>query len=162
MSLQAKQQYGFRGIALDHFEANKSLTIEEIKEYLEIKNQNLYLSPIEIGQVVRLNNIFFETNKSILKPESFPELDRAVKFLSNNPKVEIEVAGHTDNIGTEQYNLNLSEARAAAVAKYIISKDINAKRVVSKGYGESKPEDTNDTEEGRQINRRVEFKILKK
>ena len=160
--LQANQQYGFRGIALDHFEANKSLSIGKIDTYTEIKEQNLYLSPIEVGQVVRLNNIFFETNKSVLKPESFPELDRTVKFLKSNPKVEIEVLGHTDNVGSEEYNLNLSKARAASVSKYIQDKGIEGSRVISKGFGESQPQATNDTEEGRQINRRVEFRILKK
>ena len=160
--LQANQQYGFRGIALDYFEANKSLTIGEIDTYTEINNQNLYLSPIEVGQVVRLNNIFFETNKSVLKLESFPELDRTVKFLQANPKVEIEVLGHTDNVGSDEYNLNLSKARAASVRKYIQDKGIEENRVVSKGFGESQPQASNDTEEGRQINRRVEFRILKK
>jgi len=160
--LQANQQYGFRAIALEHFEANRNLTIEEIKTYTEIDNQNLYLSPIEIGQVVRLNNIFFETNESVLKPESFPELDRTVKFLKNNPTVEIEVLGHTDNVGSDTYNLALSKARAASVRKYIQSKGIAESRVISKGFGESQPQASNDTEEGRQINRRVEFRILKK
>ena len=160
--LQPNQQYGFRGIALDHFEDNRNLAIDKIDKYLEIKDQNLYLSPIEIGQVVRLNNIFFETAKSILKPESFPELDRVVEFLQNNSKIEIQVAGHTDNVGTEKYNLDLSEARAASVSQYLKDKGIVANRVVSKGFGESLPETTNETEEGKQINRRVEFKILKK
>ena len=160
--LQANQQYGFRAIALEHFEANRNLTIEEIETYTEINNQNLYLSPIEIGQVVRLNNIFFETNESVLKPESFPELDRTVKFLKNNPTVEIEVLGHTDNVGSDTYNLALSKARAASVRKYIQSKGIAESRVISKGFGESQPQASNDTEEGRQINRRVEFRILKK
>ena len=160
--LQANQQYGFRGIALDHFEDNRSLSIDKIEEYIEIKGQDLYLSPIEIGQVVRLNNIFFETAKSILKPESFPELDRVVNFLQDNSKIEIQVTGHTDNIGAEKYNLDLSEARAASVSLYLKDKGIVANRVISKGFGESMPETTNETIEGRQINRRVEFKILRK
>ncbi len=160
--LQPNQQYGFRGIALNHFEDNKNLSIDSINQYLEIKNQDLYLSPIEIGQIIRLNNIFFETAKSILKKESFPELNRVVSFLENNKNIEIQVSGHTDNVGTEQYNLNLSKKRAASVAEYLTSNGINKTRVVSKGYGESQPETSNETEEGKQINRRVEFKILKK
>ncbi len=160
--LQANQQYGFRAVALNYFDDNRNLDISDIKRYTEIKDQNLYLSPIEVGQIVRLNNIFFETDKSILKPESFPELNRAVKFLSSNPNLEIEVAGHTDNVGSDSYNLRLSDNRAKAVATYLIQKGIDQNRIVSKGYGESQPETTNDTEEGRQINRRVEFRILKK
>ena len=140
--LQANQQYGFRAVALNYFDDNRNLEIKNIDSYTEIKDQNLYLSPIEVGQVVRLNNIFFETDKSVLKPESYPELDRAIKFLTKNPAVEIEVAGHTDNRGSDQYNLNLSDARANAVADYLIANGIDKSRVAARGYGESQPETT--------------------
>ncbi|HEY5535020.1 MAG TPA: SBBP repeat-containing protein [Ignavibacteria bacterium] len=111
---------------------------------------------------VRINNIFFDFNESKLKSESFLELDRLYKFLSENTDISVEISGHTDNVGSDEYNITLSNARANAVKDYLVSKGINANKITSKGYGKSKPVATNDTDEGRQLNRRVEFKILKK
>ena len=111
---------------------------------------------------VRINNIFFDFNESKLKSESYLELDRLYKFLNDNPAINIEVSGHTDNVGSDEYNQNLSLARANTVKDYLTGKGINAGRITSKGYGKSNPVATNDTDEGRQLNRRVEFKILKK
>ena len=110
---------------------------------------------------VRINNIFFDFNKSELKPESFLELDRLFKFLNDNPEIKVEISGHTDNVGSDEYNLKLSEARANSVKDYLVSKGINSNRINAMGYGKSKPVATNDTDEGRQLNRRVEFKILR-
>jgi len=123
-----------------------------IVSYEEMKEQQVS---------IRINNIFFNFNESKLKSESFLELDRLYKFLTENSEISVEISGHTDNIGTDEYNLNLSHARANAVKEYLVSKGINANRIISKGYGESNPTSTNDTDEGRQLNRRVEFKILK-
>jgi len=106
-----------------------------------------------------LNNIFFETNKSTLKSESFVELDSLVMRLKGSPMV-IEISGHTDNVGSEKDNLQLSEERALAVKNYLVSKSISAARIYSKGYGSSRPVTSNKTEEGRKKNRRVEFVIL--
>ena len=111
---------------------------------------------------VRINNIFFDFNESKLKSESYLELDRLYKFLNDNPAINIEVSGHTDNVGSDEYNITLSNARANAVKDYLVSKGISTNRIISKGYGKSKPVATNDTDEGRQLNRRVEFTILKK
>ena len=120
-----------------------------------------YRVPIEKDAVVRLNSIFFDFDKAILRPESFPELDRVVTMLNERGTMTIEVDGHTDNIGSHQYNQTLSEKRAGAVKAYLITKGIAATRVTSKGFGETKPIVSNDDEEGgREINRRVEFKIL--
>jgi len=110
---------------------------------------------------VRINNIFFDFNKSELKPESFPELDRLYKYLNENPAIKIEVSGHTDNVGSDEYNLTLSRARANSVKEYLVLKGISSSRIITQGFGESNPITTNDTEEGRQLNRRVEFKIIK-
>ena len=96
------------------------------------------------------------------EPESFPELDRTVEFLKNNPTMEIEIAGHTDNIGSEKTNQILSQKRAQSVADYIILHGIDAARLKVIGYGESRPIAFNTDEEGRAKNRRVEFKVLKK
>jgi outer membrane protein OmpA-like peptidoglycan-associated protein/opacity protein-like surface antigen len=118
------------------------------------------LSPIEVGKIVRMKNIFFDFNKSTLKPESFKELNKLVQFMNDNPDVKIEITGHTDNVGSNEYNLNLSKNRAKAVADYVISKISDSSRVLSTGYGASQPIESNDSEEGRANNRRVEFKIL--
>lgn len=122
--------------------------------------KDLYLAPLEVGQSIRLNNVFFETGKSVLMPQSFPELDRVVAFLNENANMKIEISGHTDNKGSAALNNKLSAARAEAVAKYIISKGIEKDRLTSRGYGSTKPEGDNKTEEGRSLNRRVEFTIL--
>ncbi|HEY8934915.1 MAG TPA: OmpA family protein [Cyclobacteriaceae bacterium] len=125
-------------------------------------SRDLVIVPIEVGQSIRLNNIFFETGKAVLKSESFSELDRVANFLRDNPDLRIEIGGHTDNVGKPASNQKLSEARAAAVAKYIVSKGLLQQNIVSKGYGSSKPVAENTTKEGKAQNRRVEFTILDK
>lgn len=124
--------------------------------------KNIYLQPIEVGTTVRLENIFFDFDKTTLKEESFIELNKVVEFLNDNPTIEIEIAGHTDSKGADDYNLNLSQGRAQAVVDYITSEGIESFRLIAKGYGETVPLETNDTEEGRAVNRRVEFTVLKK
>ena len=118
--------------------------------------------PIKEGSIVRLNNIFFDTGKSELRPESGPELDRLVTTFNETPKMVIEVRGHTDNTGSDEINNKLSQDRADAVREYFISKGIEPDRIASKGFGKTKPMATNDTDAGRQQNRRVEFVIIKK
>ena len=122
--------------------------------------RDLYLVPITAGSYIRLNNIFFDFDKATLRPESYAELDRLIPLFSRFPNMKIEIAGHTDSRGSDDYNARLSKDRASAVRKYLLNKDIDPDRIVSMGYGESVPVATNDTDEGRQQNRRVEFKIL--
>lgn len=124
--------------------------------------KDLIIVPIEVGQSIRLNNIFFESGKSILKKESFPELDRVTEFLVNSPDIKIEIAGHTDNVGKVATNQKLSLERAKAVAAYVVKLGIDKNRIVAKGYGSSKPVADNKTKEGKAQNRRVEFTILDK
>lgn len=155
------KNYGISATSGGYYSISENVNLEKVSPYKEIKI-DLYLTPIEIGEVVRLNNVFFDFDKYDLKSESFPELDRVVKLLNDYPNIEIELSGHTDNIGSDEYNLKLSENRANAVAEYLYSKGIAKNRVIAIGFGKTKPVDTNDTEEGRQKNRRVEFKILKK
>lgn len=124
--------------------------------------KDLFLAPIEVGLTVRLKNIYFDFDKTTLKRESFTELDKVVDFLKQNSTVEIEISGHTDGKGSDDYNLNLSQGRSQSVVDYIISKGIESYRLTAHGYGESKPIDSNDTEEGRANNRRVEFTVVKK
>lgn len=123
--------------------------------------KDLYLNKIEVGVTVRLKNIYFDFDKTTLKSESFVELDKVVDFLKRNSSVEIEIAGHTDSKGSDDYNLNLSQGRSQSVVDYLISQGIESYRLSAHGYGESKPIDTNDTDEGRANNRRVEFTVLK-
>ncbi|WP_215241433.1 OmpA family protein [Dyadobacter helix] len=132
------------------------------KGFKEIANKSLKLIPIEEGQVVRLNNIFFATGKSTLSNESFPELNRIAITMTENKTLEIELGGHTDNVGGNDFNLKLSQDRADAVREYLIGKGIEPDRVASRGYGETVPVAKNDTPEGQRLNRRVEFRILKK
>ncbi len=126
----------------------------------EVIRRDLYLVPITAGSYIRLNNIFFDFDKATLRPESYAELDRLIPLFSRFPNMKIEIAGHTDSRGSDDYNARLSKDRASAVRKYLLNKDIDPDRIVSMGYGESVPVATNDTDEGRQQNRRVEFKIL--
>jgi len=153
--------YGIMAKAEGYISQSDNLDLTQVAEYREIQ-KDLYLAPVEVGEIVRLNNIFFDYDKATLRPESFPELDRVVDFLKTSPKVEIELSGHTDDRGSDNYNLTLSQNRAKAVVDYFISKGIASARLIAKGYGETKPVATNETDEGRQLNRRVQFEILKK
>lgn len=153
--------YSFSAEKESFFGVNDNLDAVNITEYTEL-TRDLLLTPIEIGVSVRLNNIFFNTNESTLKDESYPELDRIVQFLNDNKSIEIEITGHTDNVGSDEYNLKLSRERTKSVYDYLVSKGITATRLKYKGYGKTRPVDTNDTEEGRANNRRVEFEITKK
>jgi len=128
----------------------------EMKPYLK----DLPLKPIQIGASVVLKNIFFETDKFELKPESKIELGKLLALLKQNPRMKIEISGHTDNVGNEKYNLILSENRARSVYDYLIGNGLTAIRLTYKGYGWSKPIETNDTETGRANNRRTEFKVV--
>lgn len=147
----------------DHFFAiSENLNLDSlVKAGNRQIHKDLYLVPIEIGQVFRLNNVFFDFDKWDLRPESFVELDRVVKLLKDNPSMEIELSAHTDSFGSDDYNFKLSDNRARSCMEYILSKGIASNRVTSQGYGETKPVAPNDTPENRQLNRRVEFKILK-
>jgi outer membrane protein OmpA-like peptidoglycan-associated protein len=124
--------------------------------------KDLIIVPIEVGQSIRLNNIFFDPGKTVLKQESFSELDRVADFLSKNPDIKVEISGHTDNVGGAATNQKLSQNRAQSVADYIVKKGIPKGKVVAKGYGLAKPVASNATKEGKAQNRRVEFTILDK
>lgn len=120
---------------------------------------NAGLKKIRIGERAVLRNIFFEFNSAELKVESMAELEILVQFLNDYPRLKIEIEGHTDNIGKDDYNQNLSEQRARVVYDFLVAQGIDAGRLTYRGYGESQPVESNDTEEGRAMNRRTEFKI---
>jgi OmpA-OmpF porin, OOP family len=156
------KNYSIRASADKFFAISENLNLDSLVKagYKEI-HKDLYLVPIEVGQVFRLNNVFFDFDKYSLRPESYVELDRVVNFLKEYPNIEIEMSAHTDSRGSDEYNFTLSDNRAKSVREYILAKGIVTARIISKGYGETKPEATNDTDDGRQLNRRVEFTILK-
>ncbi|MFZ9503789.1 MAG: OmpA family protein, partial [Cyclobacteriaceae bacterium] len=121
---------------------------------------DLRLSPVHAGSSMVLQNIFFDYDSYALKQESLPELEKATRFLRENPSIRIEISGHTDNTGTETKNQSLSVNRAKSVADQLIRSGIDGSRIKASGYGSSRPVVPNDTEAGRQRNRRIEFKVL--
>ena len=129
------------------------------KDYITYR-KNIYLSPIRIGSFVILKNIFFETDSYELKKESTPELRKLLKFLKENPDVNINIYGHTDNIGSDENNEILSTNRAKAVYNYLIKNYIENYRLDYQGFGEAQPISDNETEEGRALNRRTVFEIV--
>jgi OOP family OmpA-OmpF porin len=106
-----------------------------------------------------LDNVLFDFDKSAIKPDGVKILDRLIAFLKENAEKKVDLEGHTDSVGTEQYNQGLSERRTAAVKDYLTTRGIDAGRVSSKGFGETKPIADNKTAEGRAKNRRVEIKV---
>jgi outer membrane protein OmpA-like peptidoglycan-associated protein len=123
-------------------------------------NIDIPLEPLLANATVILKNIFFDVNRYELKPESFTELDNIVELLKENPSLKIQISGHTDNIGKPADNLKLSNNRANAVIQYLVMKGIDAKRLSSKGWGETQPLAGNSDERGRAQNRRTEMKVL--
>ncbi len=151
--------YLLTSIAEGFLNATDSIQAVDVNQVSLTKN--ILMTPIEVGITVRLKNIYFDFDKTTLKEESFVELNKVVDFLNQNPKISVEIAGHTDSKGSDQYNLNLSQGRSQSVVDYIISQGISSSRLQAHGYGETKPIDSNDTDEGRANNRRVEFTVLK-
>ena len=158
--LPAGEAYSFIAKKERFYSVSENFDVTALKAYKEIE-RNLLLAPIEAGETILLNNLFFDFNKSDLRKESTAELERMVTLLSEHPGMTIEISGHTDNRGNDMYNSKLSIDRAMAVRAYILKKGIQAERIRAKGYGKAQPSSSNETEAGRQKNRRVEFTILK-
>lgn len=139
----------------------KSLNFNyEAEEQLTPVALDVLLDPAKAGASAVLNNIFFDLNKFDLKEKSVTELEKVVRFLTENPSLRIEIAGHTDNVGAAAYNLQLSQKRAQSVSAYLVAHGIDPARLTQKGYGAQKPLVPNDSEENRQVNRRIEFRLL--
>lgn len=153
--------YSFMADKENYYAITQNVDLSNLKEYKEME-VDLYLTPIEKGAIIRLNNIFFDSGKYDLLSESFAELDILYGLLKDNRNIKIEIAGHTDAVGSDSDNLELSKNRANSVLKYLVGKGIASDRIVAKGYGETKFIAPNTTEEGKQLNRRVEFVILEK
>jgi outer membrane protein OmpA-like peptidoglycan-associated protein len=152
------KKYGYYAIADKYLPQSENLDLVNLVEYKK-ESQNLTMVPIESGQSITMNNLFFESKQFALKLESFPELDRIIKTLEQNPTVKIEIGGHTDDVGSDENNLNLSEKRAFEVYMYFISKNISKERLTYVGYGETKPKVPNLNDQNRAMNRRVELMI---
>lgn len=160
VSLPSGQIYGVRAEAEGFYPTAEQFDAKSLDKYTQV-DRDLYLTPIKENVAIRLNNVFFDSGKWDLRSESHPELDRLASFLKTSA-VSIELAGHTDNIGSDADNIQLSQNRVNSVRNYLVEKGIPASRLVAKGYGESRPLASNDDEAGRQNNRRVEFMIVKR
>ncbi|MGE0569211.1 MAG: OmpA family protein, partial [Bacteroidia bacterium] len=161
VTLPSGKNYGIAVKKDGYLFHSENFNLPDNADYQEFE-KDVELKKIEIGAAIVLRNIFFDFDKATIRPESANELDRLIKLLNENPSLKIELGSHTDSKGSDDYNMKLSDSRSKSVVDYLITKGISSGRLVAKGYGETKPIDTNDTDEGRQNNRRTEFKILSK
>ncbi len=154
------KDYGFRAYAKGFIATSNNINLTAKAQYKEI-HKNLYLSKIKVGDIIVLNNVFFTKGSSKLLKTSFSELNRVVKIMKDNPKMKIQLRGHTDNRGNPLILLRLSEDRVNVVKKYLVDNGIDSSRISTKAFGGSMPINKNDSEAEHAKNRRVEFKILK-
>jgi len=152
-------EYAFYAETPGYLFKSISFNYTEKKDFEPIE-LDIYLDPIIKGITVELNNIYFQSGKAILLNKSRTELNKLYELMAKNPTLKIELGGHTDNTGSEENNLKLSQKRVEAVKSFLVKKGIASKRMIGKGYGESKPKSSNDTADGRNQNRRVEFTVL--
>jgi len=159
MSLPLNREYAAFVEAPGYMFASKHFYLKQVEKeiYFDVF---IDLKPIEKGTQIVLENIFFESASYELKETSKAELNFVVEFMTRNPKMEIEIQGHTDNVGTDSDNLTLSQNRANSVRQYIIDQGIESGRISAQGYGETIPVASNETDAGRAQNRRTEFKII--
>ena len=134
--------------------------LEKAGSYQTVK-KDMVLEPLKLNASFRLNNLFFDFDSASLTKESELELDRVIDMMKTNSTMQVEISAHTDDMGSDAYNVKLSQLRAESVVRYLTAHGIAASRLVPKGYGESAPSVANDTDDNRAKNRRVEFKIIK-
>jgi outer membrane protein OmpA-like peptidoglycan-associated protein len=155
------KNYGITAKAKGLIPTSINLDLSTVRgRYIELDDRDLSMVPLVKGSTATVNNLFFDLGKATLKPESEPELKRIQQVMKENMALIIEISGHTDNTGSDEINNKLSLERANAVKDYLLNGNIDSSRIRTKGYGKSKPKADNSTEEGRQINRRVEIEIL--
>ncbi|MDY0315108.1 MAG: OmpA family protein, partial [Bacteroidales bacterium] len=159
VSLPSGKDYGIAVKADGYLFYSENINIPEATDYQEV-TKDIVLSKVGVGSKIVLKNIFFDYGKETLRTTSFPELDRLVALLNSYPSMTIEIGGHTDSHGSLKLNTDLSEARAKSVVDYLVDKGISKTRLSYKGYAYLQPIASNDTDDGRQQNRRVEFKVL--
>lgn len=160
-TLPSRKKFGVEIVARDYMLYLGNIDLTGTLDSMTIR-RDFELTKVEVGAKLVLKNIFFETGKATLKPESFQQLQSVKNLLDNNPSLKIEISGHTDNVGSFKSNQKLSEDRAKAVADYLIGTGIDNSRIEHKGYSFSQPIAPNNTPDGKAQNRRVEFKILSK
>ncbi len=161
VSLPSGKNYGIAVKSEGYLFHSENFDIPSIVGYQEIR-KDIALKNVSVGSKIVLRNIFFDFGKFTLRNESTLELERLYKLLLEAATLRIEISGHTDNKGSAELNRKLSEERAKAVVDYLIQKGIDSSRLTYFGYGKDDPIETNETEQGRQFNRRTEFKILSK
>ncbi len=159
IALPMGHEYGFHANAEGHYPVSQHLDLTDLSKFKEVE-RDLILAPVTRGASIRLNNLFFDFDRDVLRDVSKPELDRLVRFLQEHPSMIIQVDGHTDSVGGFEYNVDLSRRRAKAVVDYLVSHGISDVRLIPRGFGKTRPVATNETDEGRQLNRRVEYSIL--
>jgi OOP family OmpA-OmpF porin len=159
IALPLGYDYGFHAESDGYYPVSEHLDLTKLGGFDEIQ-RDLVLAPLLRGASIRLNNIFFDFDMDVLREESQPELDRLVSILVKYPSMIIQIDGHTDDHGGYEYNIGLSLRRTKAVVKYLVSQGISEIRLIPRGFGKTRPVATNDTDEGRQLNRRVEYTIL--
>jgi outer membrane protein OmpA-like peptidoglycan-associated protein/tetratricopeptide (TPR) repeat protein len=157
--LPSGRNYGIRVQRPDYLFHSENFDIPSSANYQEIV-KDVELKKVAVGTKIVLRNIFFDFDKATLRPQSTAELERLFQLMTDVPNLKIEISGHTDNKGAAEYNKDLSERRAKAVVDYLVGKGINASRLKYAGYGFDRPIAPNDSDEGRQLNRRTEFEII--
>ncbi|HYG50553.1 MAG TPA: OmpA family protein [Flavobacteriales bacterium] len=158
ISLNSGKNYGIAVKADGYLFHSENFDIPQASEY-NLVDKTIELKNIAVGSKIALRNIFFAFGLATLDPKSNTELDRLVKLMKDVPALKVEISGHTDNIGSESSNQKLSEDRALSVVNYLVGKGIAKDRLTPKGYGSTRPVATNNSDEGRQQNRRTEFEI---
>lgn len=161
--LPNEELYGFFAELKGYYSVSNYIDLRSEKRNLEIKKDIEMVSIEEMNDLsaaVRLNNIFFDPNEYRLKKESYSELNRLARLVKSAPGTRIEISGHTDSFGNKEYNTILSEKRANSVKDYLVYMGIDSTRIVVTGYGDRKPIASNDSERGRLLNRRVEFRLI--
>jgi len=159
VSLPAGRNYGIAIKKEGYLFYSENFNIPDSSAFKEI-NKNILLKKVNVGNTITLKNVFYDSGKATLKPESLAEINQLVNLMNLSDNIKIEIASYTDNQGKDELNVILSLARSQAVAEFLFVSGISKDQVIAKGYGESNPVASNDTEEGRQLNRRTEIKIL--
>ena len=160
ISLDAGNKYAYVAVSKGYFPASGAFDLTKAKAGEEVTNE-IVLNPVAVGESITLNNIYFDTGQYDLLPASSAELDRLVQLMRENTNMEIRVEGHTDNLGDFDKNVELSQSRANAVKKYLISKGVASERIESKGLGSTRPVSKGTSDAERRRNRRVEFTVKK-
>ncbi|MCX7877207.1 MAG: OmpA family protein [Ignavibacteria bacterium] len=164
IALPTGKYYAYFADVKGYYSIVNYLDLTKAKAYEAIKTDMSVISVEELknsGRTIKIENIFFDSGKWDLKQESYEALKLLYRFLHANNDLVVEINAHTDNIGSDKYNQDLSEKRASSVVEYLVSLGINSERLISRGFGESQPVADNSTEEGRALNRRVEFRLIK-